>query len=90
MWFCFFIPIWLVLALIPAMIAKNKGYEPALFYLYGLFFFLIALVHSMLLASKQEALALQPGMKQCPSCLSAIPAAATKCKHCTADQPLTG
>jgi large conductance mechanosensitive channel len=28
-----------------------------------------------------------PTTKECPYCLSAIPIKATKCAHCTADQP---
>jgi len=90
MWCCFLVPICLALALIPAVIAKNKGYDPALFYLYGLFLFIFALIHSLVLVPKQEVRSVQPGMKSCHACLSAIPSAATKCKHCTADQPPVG
>lgn len=38
-----------LLAFIPANIAKNKGYEFGTWYIYGLFLFIIAFVHSMIL-----------------------------------------
>lgn len=84
MWFCFLLPI---LAIIPAMIAKNKGHDAAVFYFYGLLLFIVALPHALMLTPKQSELAKRPGMKSCPACLSAIPAAATRCAHCQSDQP---
>lgn len=44
------------LAYIPANIAKKKGYGFAGFYLFGLFFFLIALIVSLCLSDKKQQL----------------------------------
>ena len=41
-----------LLAFIPANIAKNKGYRFGLWWLYGWFFFVIALIHIALLPNK--------------------------------------
>ena len=41
-----------VLGLIPARIAKKKGYSFGLWWLFGFFFFLIALIVSLFLADK--------------------------------------
>ena len=38
-----------LLALIPATIAKNKGYRAGLWWLYGFFLFWIALIHALCL-----------------------------------------
>ena len=43
-----------LLAFIPASIAKNKGYEFGIWYIYGLFLFIIAFVHSMILKDISE------------------------------------
>lgn len=42
----------LLLALIPAKIAQNKGYRGGLWWLYGLFLFWIALIHSLCIENK--------------------------------------
>ena len=42
----------ILLALIPAYIAKNKGRSAGLWWLYGLFLFWIALIHALLLSDK--------------------------------------
>ena len=41
-----------LLAFIPAFIAKNKGRNPVLWWIYGFAFFIIALIHSLLLKDK--------------------------------------
>ena len=50
--------IWLAvliaLTIIPASIAKNKGYDPGVWYIYSFFLFPIALIHSMCLKDKSE------------------------------------
>jgi large conductance mechanosensitive channel len=59
-------------------------------------FFIIALVvfltvvkltQTVLHAAHHESTAGEPVTKQCPYCLSVIPAKARKCSQCTSDQP---
>ncbi len=45
--------------------------------------FSVFLVVKALNSTKKKAEAVAPATKPCPFCLSAIPAAATKCAHCT-------
>lgn len=44
------------LGLIPAAIAQSKGRSFGLWWLYGIFFWIIALIHSLLLAPEGAAL----------------------------------
>ena len=46
--------IYIALALIPATIAKDKGYNFSTFYLYGLILFPISLIHLAFLPNKYE------------------------------------
>jgi len=62
----------LVLALIPAAIAKSKGRDFGLWYIYGVLLFIVALVHSICLS----------GNVRCPKCQEWIKREATVCKHC--------
>jgi hypothetical protein len=43
-----------LLALIPANIAKNKGRSFGLWWVYGFFLFLIALIHSLVMKDKSQ------------------------------------
>jgi hypothetical protein len=52
--------IWLGLAIIPATIASGKGYSGVGFYLFGLFFFLPALIVALLMQPKQGSAAASP------------------------------
>lgn len=45
---------YLILAAIPATIANKKGYDTALFYVYGIFLFPISLIHLAFLPNKYE------------------------------------
>lgn len=70
-----------VLAAIPAKIAQDKGRSPVLWFVYGFFLFLIALIHSLFLKPNSSAL----GYKKCLYCYEAIPEMASKCKYCGSD-----
>lgn len=80
-----FILLVLLLAIIPAMIASNKGRSFAPWYFYGLAFFLIALIHSLLIKPDENT----PGMKKCPQCSSIIPEASKICPACRSELPNT-
>ena len=73
------------IALIPAAIASNKGKSFFLWWIYGVCFWIIALIHSLVMnptAKKVEASALAADGKVCPSCAEVVKRAATICKHC--------
>lgn len=70
-----------VLACIPAKIAQDKGRNPVLWFVYGFFLFLIALIHSLFLKPNAKA----EGYKLCKGCLSVVPEMASKCRYCGND-----
>ena len=79
--------VWFFCGFIPALIASGKGRSFVGFFIYGLILPPIALIHSLVASSDPNMQTDGRPQKTCPSCLSKIPAAAKKCKHCTADQP---
>lgn len=68
----------LFLGFIPAAIASSKGRSFFPWYIYGVFLFLIALIHSLILQKNENA----PGMKKCRHCASIIPDSAKICPAC--------
>jgi hypothetical protein len=76
---------WLGLACIPGSIAESKGRPFFGYWLFGLFFFLPALIVALLQPSLESRRA--ASARSCPHCLSAIPAAASVCAHCRRDVP---
>lgn len=75
----------LVLGLIPAIIAHNKGRSFFLWYLYGAALFIVALIHSLVI-SKSEAKRINDLKKQgyfeCPYCKELVRSGAAVCPHC--------
>lgn len=73
------------LAFIPAFIAKSKGRNFFLWHLYGFAFFIIALIHSLLISKTPEKIAedyKEKGYVECPFCKEFIKKDAVICPHC--------
>lgn len=76
----------LFLGLIPACIAKSKGREFFLWYLYGVLLFIVALIHSLIIKPTDRQL-INEGMKKCPHCAEIIKPDAKVCRYCGRDLP---
>ncbi|MCE2391454.1 MAG: zinc ribbon domain-containing protein [Proteobacteria bacterium] len=82
---------WLILGIVVALIAKSKGRNPGLWFLYGFLIWPVALVH-VLLASRtgdeQSPDSPAAGRVPCPFCAELVKPQARVCPHCRRD--LTG
>lgn len=76
----------IILGLLPAGIAQRKGRSFFLWWLYGALLFLVAFIHSLVLAPTEKSL-LDRGMKKCPFCAEILKPEAIVCRFCGRDLP---
>ncbi len=75
----------LIIVMIPAVIAYQKGRGSALWWFYGLILWPIALIHAACLSPTEdvkEKRLLAQGMVKCQFCAEIIKRDAKICKHC--------
>jgi hypothetical protein len=70
------------LGLIPAAIARGKGYNFLLWWVFGALLFIIALPYALIIKPNTPALEAQQGIRKCPHCAEMIKREATVCRYC--------
>lgn len=77
-----------IIAMIPAIIANNKGRSFWGWLIYGNFLWIIALIHSIALTDNDNAMKKNNDLKKCPFCGEFIRQEAIKCRYCQSDIPV--
>ena len=81
----------ILIGLIPAAIAKGKGKNFGLWWLYGAALFIIALPHAIIMkpdrGSLEARVIAEENRRKCPFCAELIKREATVCRFCGRDVP---
>jgi hypothetical protein len=75
----------LIIGLLPASIAKNKGKDFVIWWIYGAALFIVALPHALMMDADADALefnAIAKGGKNCRHCADVVKAEAKICRFC--------
>lgn len=74
-----------LIGLLPAAIAREKGYSFLTWWAYGALLFIVALPHAIIMKPNPagvDARNAEIGMKKCPECAESVRAEANKCRFC--------
>lgn len=74
----------ILLAFIPAFIAKSKGRSFLIWYVYGLLLWIVALAHAVVANPTKEAVLKSGKYKRCLHCDELIKNGANTCSYCHA------
>ena len=80
----------LVLGLIPAAIASNKGHNFLGWWVFGALLFIVALPVALLIAPAEEHNKLLGSTRKCPYCAESVKRDAVVCRFCGRDFPSLG
>lgn len=74
-----------LIGLIPAFIASNKGKNFYLWWFFGFILWIVALPWALLMKGDPDFIAQKNGLVKCPYCFEWIKPEAIICKHCRKD-----
>jgi hypothetical protein len=72
----------LIFGFIPAYIAKTKGRDFLVWYVYSVFLFVIAIIHVIIIEPYHVVQAVPGQLRKCPYCTETVQFEATVCNHC--------
>lgn len=77
----------IIFGIIPAFIARSKGRSFFAWYVYGVYLWLIALIHSIVIKPYEEYLVATGKETKCPYCAEYVKLEAKVCKNCRKELP---